>query len=46
MTGQIINVNAWTAWFEVLRQVSLVVVPVLVALAVVYVIAGIVLRWR
>ena len=46
MTGQIINVNAWTAWFEVLRQVSLVVVPVVVALAVVYVLAGIVLRWR
>ena len=46
MTGQIIDVNAWTAWFEVLRQVSVVVVPVVVALAVAYVITGIVLRWR
>ena len=46
MHGQLIDVDAWIAWLEVLRQVSAVVVPVVAAFVVVYIIAGAGGRWR
>jgi hypothetical protein len=46
MSGQLIDIDSWIAWLEALRQVSVVVVPIVVALVMAYVIAGIVLRWR
>ena len=46
MQGQLIQVDAWIAWLEAIRQASAVVVPVVAAFIAVYVIAGAAGRWR
>ena len=46
MNGQLIDVDAWIAWLELLRQVSAVVVPVVAVFIAVYMIAGVAGRWR
>lgn len=46
MSGQLVDIDSWIAWLEALRQVSVVVVPMVAALVMLYVIAGVVVRWR
>jgi hypothetical protein len=46
MHGPLIDVDAWIAWLEALRQVSAVVVPVVMAFIVIYLIASTAGRWR
>ena len=46
MSGQLIDADAWISGLEALRQISLVIVPVVAALVMVYLIAGIIIRWR
>ena len=46
MHGQLIDVDAWIAGLDALRQVSAVVVAVVAAFIALYLIAGAAGRWR
>jgi hypothetical protein len=48
MSAQLIDIDGWIGWLEAVRQASVVVVPVVLAVVVVYAVASAIvrLRWR